>query len=266
MQRRLSMLFFSTTCQCSVPFEIIANCGEDRAKEVNRSSLYRITIPCREPPKGPGPWYSFPLIQNAGSIHRPTSAPSLKSLRNEGVLKQIQNIGIRVMSYALSHFNETDASHHPSRTRSPLKTCAWTSYPAGTGPRRTCDGCCRPCHHDLPPSLARVATTTRRPMSCASRHLRRRRPRCRPHRHLEIWEARRPISSPSPSRRASRGTSRRSSCRCGRPWTRASSRWSPCGAGTGWGAPWRRPTRRSGACGPWATRPPRRGRGCRAQS
>lgn len=55
-------------------------------------------------------------------------------------------------------------------------------------------------------------------------------------------------TAPSPSRRACRGTFRRSSCPRVRRARPGCCRWSPCGAGSGLAAPWTRPTRRSAAC------------------
>lgn len=50
---------------------------------------------------------------------------------------------------------------------------------------------------------------------------------------------------PTLSPRASRGTSRRNSCRRARPSTPACCKWSPCAVGIGWAGSWRRPTRRT---------------------
>lgn len=50
---------------------------------------------------------------------------------------------------------------------------------------------------------------------------------------------------PTPSLQASRGTSRRNSCRRARLETPACCRWSPCAAESGWAGSWRRPTRRT---------------------
>lgn len=102
------------------------------------------------------------------------------------------------------------------------------------------------------PPLQRLLANIRHPDNVTGATRRVHPPNERPPVSPPLTSAQPPSTSylPIPSRRASHGTCRRSSCQHARLSTLACCRWNPCDAEIGWAASWKRPTQRTCVCRP----------------